>query len=86
MNLDQIYKWMLEKIRAEQVYEKNEVICLVSMLPSWVMVLKLCADHSEKVKSVKVIYIYASENSYYSLSENYMAYRGLSHHLWDISN
>ena len=44
------------------------------------------ADLSQKSKSVKVIYIYVSESSYYSLSENDMVYRGLSHRSWDISN
>ena len=80
MNFDhfQIQKWMLQTVRAEKV-DKNEVICLVSMLPSWVMVLKLskkvhflqfCADLSQKPKSVKVIYIYGIGSSYYSLLEN----------------
>ena len=43
MNFDyfQIKKWMLQTVRAEKVDEKNGVICLVSMFPSWVMVLKL---------------------------------------------
>ena len=85
---------MLQTVRAEKV-DKNGVICLVSMLPSWVMVLKLskkvhflqfCADLSQKPKSVKAIYIYGSESSYYSLSENDMVYRGLSHRSWDISD
>ena len=62
--------------------DKNGVICLVSLLPSWVMVLKLskkvhflqfCADHSQKRKCVKVIYVYGSEGFYYSLSESDMA-------------
>ena len=52
---------------------------LVSMFPSRVIVLKLskkvhflqsCADLSKKPKSVKAIYIYASESSHYTLSEN----------------
>ena len=77
---------MLQTVRAEKV-DKNGVICLVSMLPSWVMVLKLskkvhflqfCADLSQKPKCVKAIYIYES-GFYYSLSENNMPYRGLSH-------
>ena len=97
MNFDyfQIQKWMLQTVRAEKVDEKNGVICLVSMFPSWVMVLKLskkvhflqfCADLSKKSKSVKAIYIYASESSHYTLSENGMVYRGLSHRSWDISD
>ena len=61
---------MLQTVRAEKVDEKNGVICLVSMFPSWVMVhkfskkghfLQFCADLSKKSKSVKAIYIYASE-------------------------
>ena len=59
MNFDsfQIQKWMVKTVRAEKVDEKNRVICLVSMFPSWVMVLKLskkcnflqfCADLSKK--------------------------------------
>ena len=60
-------------------------ICLVSMLPSWVMALKLfkkvhilqfCADLSQKPECVKAIYIYGSESFYYSLSENDMPCRG----------
>ena len=34
-------KWMLQKVRAEKLDEKNRVICLVSMFPSCVMVRKL---------------------------------------------
>ena len=37
-----IQKWMLQTVRAEKVDEKNGVICLVSIFPSWVMVLRLC--------------------------------------------
>ena len=85
---------MLQTVRAEKV-DKNGVICLVSMLPSWVMVLKLskkvdflqfCADLSKQCKSVKAIYIYASESSHYTLSENVMVCSGLSHRSWDISD
>ena len=32
---------MLQTVKAEKVNEKNGVICLVSMFPFWVMVLKL---------------------------------------------
>ena len=62
---------MLQTVRAEKVDEKNRVVCLVSMFPSWVKVLKLskkvhfllfCADLSKKPRSVKAIYIYASES------------------------
>ena len=97
MNFDyfQTQKWMLQTVRAEKVDEKNRVICLVSMFPSWVMVCKLsrnkhflqfCADLSKKSKPVKTIYTYASESSHYTLSENDMVYRGPSHCSWDISN
>ena len=37
----QIQKLMLQAVRTEKVNEKNGMICLVSMLPTWVMVLKL---------------------------------------------
>ena len=47
--------------------------------------LQFCAELSKKSKSVKVIYIYASESSHYSLSENDVL-RGLSHRSWDISD
>ena len=91
----QIQKWMLQTVRAEKVDEKNGVICLVSMFPSWVMVLKLskkvhflqfCADLSKKSKSVKAIYIYASESSHYTVSENVMVYMSPSHRSGDISD
>ena len=76
MNVDypQIQKWLSQKVRAEKVDEKNGAICLVSMFPSWVLVCKLskkvyflqfCADLSKKFKSVKAIYIHASESSHY---------------------
>ena len=41
--------------------------------------VKFCADLSKKSKSVKAIYIYASESYNYTISENAMVYRGLSH-------
>ena len=86
---------MLQTIRVEKVDEKIGVICLVSVFPTWFMVCKLskkvhflqfCADLSKKSKSVEAIYIYASESSHYTPSENAMIYRGLSHRSWDISN
>ena len=72
---------MLHILRAEKV---DGVICLISMFPSWVMVrkfskkvhfLQFCADLSKKPKSVKVIYIYASESFHYTLSENDLVHR-----------
>ena len=59
---------------------------MVLKLSKKVHFLQFCADLSKKSKSVKAIYIYASESSHYTLSENDMVYRGLSHRSWDISN
>ena len=66
---------MLQTVRTEKVDEKTGVICLVSMSPSCVIVLKLskkvlflqfCADLS---KSIKAVYINASERSHYTLQK-----------------
>ena len=90
----QIQKWILQTVRSEKVDEKNGVICLVSMFLSWVMVLKLskkvhflqfCADLSKKSKSIKAIYIYASERSRYALSENGIVYYAMTYCFGDIS-
>ena len=65
--------------------------CPVSMFPSWVKVLKLskkmhflqfCADLSKKSKSIKAIYIYASERSRYTLSENRIVYYAMTLRFW----
>ena len=94
-NYFQIKKWMLQTVRAEKLDKKIVVIGLISMFPTWVMVCKLskkvhslqfCADLSKKFKSVETIYIYASESTHYTLSENAMISRSLSHLSWDISN
>ena len=78
-----IQKWMLQAGRAEKVEEKNGVICVVLMFPSWVMILKLAKKvfffnfvltSAKKSKHVKTIYIYASERSRYALSENVIFY------------
>ena len=70
---------MLQTIRAEKVGEKHGIICLASMFPSWVRVLKLPkkvhllqfrADVSKKYKSIKAMHICASERSHYELSES----------------
>ena len=75
----QIQKWILQTVRSEKVYEKNGVICLVSMFHSWVKVLKFskkvyflqfCTDLNKKSRSIKAIYIYACGRSRYALSEN----------------
>ena len=81
-------------VRSEKVDEKNGVICLVSMIPSWVMVLKLSkkshflqfyADLSKKSTSIKAIYIYASERSHYALSANGIVYYAMTYCFGDIS-
>ena len=73
---------------------KKGVISLVFMFPSWVMVFKLskkvhflqfCADLSKKSKSIKAIYIYASERSRYALSENGIVYYAMTYCFGDIS-
>ena len=84
MNFDYFQIWT---VRAERVDKKKEggggVICLVFMFPFWVMVLKLsqkvhflefCVDIGKKSKSIREIYIYASERFCYALSENGIAY------------
>ena len=90
----QIPKWILQTVRSGKVDEKNEVICLFSMFPSLVMVCKLskrmrflqfCADLSKKSKSIKTIYIYASERSRYTLSENGIVYYAENYSFGDIS-
>ena len=73
----QIQKWMLQTMRTEKADEKNAVVCLVSVFPSWVMVLKLskkehflkfCAELSKKSKSIKAMYVYEAEKSRYARS------------------
>ena len=90
----QTQKWILQTVRSEKVDEKNTVICLVSMFPSWVMVLKLskkvqvlqfCADLSKKSKSIKATSMYASERSRYALSENGIVYCAMTYYFGDIS-
>ena len=41
MNFEYFQEWILQRVRSEKVDGKNGVICLVFMLPSWGMVLKL---------------------------------------------
>ena len=88
------YKNELQTVRPEKVEEKNGVIYLISMFPSWVMVRKLskkvhflqfCADLSKKSKSIKAIYIYASERSRYALSENGIVYYAMTYYFEYIS-
>ena len=89
----QIQKWIIETVRLKKADEKNGVICLVSMFPSQFMVLKVfknvyflqfCADLSKK--SIKAIYIYASERSQYTLSENGIVYCAMTYYFGDISS
>ena len=74
--------------------KKNGVICLVSMFLSWVMVLKLskkmhflqfCADFSKESKSIRAVYIYASERSRYAFSENGIVYYAMTYCFRDLS-
>ena len=85
----QIQKLILQTVRSEKVDEKNWVICLVSMFPSWVMVskwskkvhfLQFCADLSKISKSIKAIYINASERSRFALSENGIVYCAMTYY------
>ena len=85
---------MLQTFRAEKVDEKKTKnktknkkqkknkkgnLSRVVKLSKKVHFLQFCPDLSKKPKSVKAIYIYASESSDYTLSENEMVYRCLSH-------
>ena len=83
----QIQKWILQTVRSEKIDEKNGVICLVSMFPSWVMVLKwskrvqflqFCVDPRKKSKSIKAVSVYVSEKSRFVLSENGIVYCAIS--------
>ena len=74
---------LLQTVRAKKENERNGVIRLVSMFPSWVMVLELskkmhflqfCAEIRKKSKSINAIYIHAPEGSRYALSENGFVY------------
>ena len=84
-------EFLISESQSEERRWKNGVICLASMFHSWIMVLKLLkkmhfllfyADLSKKYKPARAIYIYASESSYYTLSENFMAHRGLIYCSW----
>ena len=48
---------MLKTVRAEKVDKKNGVICLVSIVPSWVMVVKTVKIIiSDQIAFVAVVY------------------------------
>ena len=62
----QMEKWVPQTVRAQKASEKNGVICLVFMSPSWIMVFKLSkivsflhffADFSNKSKVLIAVYI-----------------------------
>ena len=77
----------MQTVRSEKVDEKNGVVCLVFMFPSWVIpklckkvhFLHFCADLSKKSKPVKAIYIYGSERYHYALSENGIVYYAMTY-------
>ena len=54
---------------------------MVLKLSKKVQFLQFCIDLSKKPKSVKTIYIYASESSRHTLSENDIVYKNLIHRL-----
>ena len=71
--------------REEKVDEKNAVIYLASIFLSWVMILKLSKKNafiailcSLQQKIYWAIYIYASERSPYTLSENGIVYYAMT--------
>ena len=72
-------KWGSETVRAQKIDEKNGVISVLFISPSWFMVLKLSnilsflqffCWYQQKSKAVIAIYVYASENSRFALLEN----------------
>ena len=90
----QIQKWILQTVWSEKVYEKNGIICLVSMFHSWAMVLKFSkkvhflqflANISKKSSFIKAIYIYACGRTRYALSENSIVYYAMTYYFGDIS-
>ena len=79
---------MLQTVRAEKVDEEmGSVVWFISFLPElWSLncpkkyiFCNYLLNSAREYKSVKAIYIYESEISYHSLSENDMVYIGLSH-------
>ena len=46
--------------------------------------LRFCVDDSKKYKSIRAIYIYASERSRYILSENDIVYYAMTYSFRDI--
>ena len=78
MNFDnfQMQTWVSWKVRAPKADEKNRVICLVFMSPSWVIV-NFCWCQ-KKSKAVIATYVYASESSRFALSENGIGYYAIT--------
>ena len=58
---------------------------MVLKLSKKVHFLQFCADLSKKSKSIKAIYIYASESFSYALSENGIVYCAMTYYFGDIS-
>ena len=57
---------------------------MVLKLSKKVHFLQFCADLSEKLKSVKAVYMYVSERSRYVLSEKGIVYYAMTHRFGDI--
>ena len=78
---------MVQTIRAEKVDEKNGVICLVPMFPSWVMSLyfiKKFKELSKKSKSVKATYIYAPKGLVLHFQKMAIVYSAMTYCFGDI--
>ena len=58
---------------------------MVLKLSKKVHILQICADLSKTSKSIKAIYMYASERSRYALSENGIVYNAMTYCFRDIS-
>ena len=95
MNLEnfQIQKRMLQTVTATKVDEKMgsfivQFPCFLSELWPWKCLkkyfLKFCADLGKKSKSIKTIYIHASERSPYARSGNGIVYYAMAYFFVDI--
>ena len=83
----QIQKWMLQTLDLKKKKKKRSFVWFSYLLfELWSLNYPkkcICCNFvltSARNKSVRAIYTYASESSHYTLSENDMVYRGLSHH------
>ena len=52
------------------------------MVPKFSKKVHFCVDLSKKSKSIKAIYIYASERPRYALSENGIVYYATTYRFW----